>query len=70
MMFSSSGDGKKPETDGLKARAEIAGMKQTRIGASDGELEEGELYAYRKGKLEKVPRIEDVMRWQWKSDRR
>ncbi|MGH8656160.1 MAG: hypothetical protein ACREYE_30030 [Gammaproteobacteria bacterium] len=58
-MFISSGDGK---TDVLKARAEITGMKQTRVGANDGELKEGELYAYRKGKLEKVPRIEDGMR--------
>jgi len=64
MMFSSSGDRKKPETDVLKARAEITEMKQTgtRTGATEGELEEGELYAYRKGKLEKLPRIEDGMR--------
>ncbi|MGI0025607.1 MAG: hypothetical protein ACREA4_10755 [Nitrososphaera sp.] len=66
MMFSSSGEGKKPETDLVKERAEITqtGMKQmgTRSGANEGELEEGELYAYRKGKLEKLPRIEDGMR--------
>jgi len=64
MMFSSSGDGKKPETDVLKARAEITGMKQTgtRTGAAEEALEEGELYAYRKGKLEKLARIEDGMR--------
>ncbi len=61
-MFSSSGDGKKPETDVLRARTEITGMKQTSTGAREGELEEGELYAYRKGKLEKLPRIEDGMR--------
>ncbi|MGH9960509.1 MAG: hypothetical protein ACREBC_25875, partial [Pyrinomonadaceae bacterium] len=61
-MFSSSGDGKKPETDVLRARAEITGMKQTSTGTREGELEEGELYAYRKGKLEKLPRIEDGMR--------
>jgi len=28
MIFNSSGEGKKPETDGLKARVEITGMKQ------------------------------------------
>ncbi|MCI0556961.1 MAG: hypothetical protein MN733_00580, partial [Nitrososphaera sp.] len=32
MIFNSSCEGKKPETDGLKARAEITGMKQMRIG--------------------------------------
>jgi len=42
MMFSSSGDGKKPETDVLKARAEITGIKQlgtrtgTRVGTEEG----------------------------------
>ncbi|MCI0528729.1 MAG: hypothetical protein L0Y56_14925 [Nitrospira sp.] len=35
---------------------------ETRSEAREGELEEGELYAYRKGKLAKLPRIEDGMR--------
>jgi len=80
-MFSSSGDGRKPETDVLKARVEITGMKATgtKTGASEGELEEGELYATGKGNWRSYrgSRMECVrcgspkrlMRWPWKSDR-
>lgn len=65
-MFNPSEGVKRAEMDSTKGKVDGTQTAVKQIGegalARAGALEEGELYAYRKGKLEKLPRIEDGMR--------